>query len=192
MVLLPSAKASKCWPFNGTQSGVVIMRTKKPIPVALHKLHGEPGRRPTVDSEPEGVGDIWAPPAWFDDQQREQWHYSAEHAPVGLLTGTDREILVVWVVAAVEHARACLKVRELGQVVSTREGGVMQNPYLGVMNRQAHIMLRAASELGFSPAARAGLGRMAPEFDPHAPSLGQPRNNARLAAYLDRKPDKLN
>jgi hypothetical protein len=68
----------------------------------------------------------------------------------------------------------------------------MQNPYLGVMNRQAHIMLRAASELGFSPAARAGLGRMAPEFDPHAPSLGQPRNNARLTAYLDRKPDKLN
>jgi hypothetical protein len=60
------------------------------------------------------------------------------------------------------------------------------------MNRQAHIMLRAASELGFSPAARAGLGRMAPEFDPHAPALGQPRNNARLAAYLDRKPDKFN
>jgi hypothetical protein len=83
-------------------------------------------------------------------------------------------------------------VHELGQVVSTREGGVMQNPYLGVMNRQAHIMLRTASELGFSPAARAGLGRVAPEFDPRAPSLGQPRNNTRLAAYLDRKPDKLN
>jgi len=62
------------------------MRTKKPIPAALHKLHGEPGRRPTVDTEPEGVGDIWAPPGWFDDQQREQWHYGAEHAPAGLLT----------------------------------------------------------------------------------------------------------
>jgi hypothetical protein len=91
------------------------MRTKKPIPAALHKLHGEPRRRPTVDTEPEGVGDIWAPPGWFDDQQREQWHYGAEHAPAGLLTGTDREILVVWVVAAVEHARACQKVRELGR-----------------------------------------------------------------------------
>jgi P27 family predicted phage terminase small subunit len=168
------------------------MRTRKPIPVALHKLHGKPGRRPIEVCETAGVGDIWAPPTWFDDQQREQWHYSSEHAPPGLLTGTDREILVVWVVAAVEHARACQRVRELGQVVSTREGGVMQNPYLGVMNRQAHIMLRAASELGFSPAARAGLGRMAPVFDPHAPALGQPRNNARLAAYLDRKPDKLN
>jgi P27 family predicted phage terminase small subunit len=162
------------------------------IPWLCTKLHGKPGRRPFKVDELAGVGDIWAPPGWFDDQQHHQWHYSVEHAPPGLLGGTDREILVVWVVAAVEHARACQKVRELEQVVTTREGGVMQNPYLGVMNRQAHIMLRAASELGFSPAARAGLGRMAPEFDPHAPSLGQPRNNARLARYLDAKPDKLN
>jgi len=167
------------------------MRTKKALPVALEKLHGRPSRRKLPDSEPEGVGDLWAPPTWFDDEQRAQWHYTVEHAPPGLLTGTDREIVVVWVVACVEHARANAKVRELGQVVTTREGGVMQNPYLGVMNRQAHLMIRCASELGFSPAARTALGRMGGP-DLHAPPLGQPRNNGRLAQYLDAKPDRLN
>src|SRR5690242_9501005 len=85
VVLVPAANASKYTARSGTHRGLRNMRTKKSIPVALHKLHGKPGRRPLDTEEPEGVGDIWAPPAWFDDQQREQWHYSAEHAPPGLL-----------------------------------------------------------------------------------------------------------
>ena len=33
-------------------------------------------------------------------------------------------------------------------------GQPMQSPYLPVVNRQAHIMLKAAEQLGFTPAAR--------------------------------------
>lgn len=162
-------------------------------PKILEALHGKPGRRPISTSEPDGVGDIWAPPSWFDAAQRLQWDYAVAHSPPGLLTGTDREVLVIWTVACVEHAKAVLKVRELGQIVQTALGNAIQNPYMAIVNKQAFIMLRAGAEMGFSPAARSIIGRGAMEQPQGsgAPTLGQPRNSSRLAAYLDAKPDKL-
>lgn len=166
--------------------------TNRATPTALKLLRGNPGKRRIADEEPEGVGDVWAPPGWFDDQQRAQWDYAVEHAPPGLLTGTDREVLVIWVVASIEHARACEKLRELGQIVQTKDGNAIQNPYMAIVNKQAFLMLRAGAEMGFSPAARATLGQRGMESQHGSPSaLGQPRNNSRLARYLDQKPDKL-
>jgi P27 family predicted phage terminase small subunit len=165
-------------------------RGPKKIPTVLKELHGNPGKRALPVDEPDGVGDLWAPPAWFDDEQRDQGNYAIDHAPPGLLTGTDREVLVVWVVACVEHAKAVQEVRALGQVVKTKDGNAIQNPFLPVVNRQAMIMLRAGAEMGFSPAARASLGNA-------APALGDGpgrriRGESELDRYLALKPDKLN
>ena len=49
--------------------------------------------------------------------------------------------------------RAVLEVRKMGQVVKTRDGNAVQNPFLGIMNRQALLMAKFGSELSFSPAA---------------------------------------
>lgn len=161
-------------------------RTKPRTPAALVKLRGNPAHRAIVD-EPEGQGELWAAPDWFDDEQRDAWRYAVDHAPVGLLSGTDRDVMAVWVVATVEHRRAALEVARLGQVVQRPDKSVGINPYMRVMNAQAAIILRTCQEIGFSPAARAHLGARAPE-------LGRPGSviNGELAAYLDEKPDKLN
>lgn len=165
---------------------------RKPTPTVLKQLHGNPGKRALPVDEPEGVGDLWSPPSWFDDQQREQWHYAVDHAPPGLLTGTDREVLAIWCVACVEHAKAAQEVRKLGQVVKTKDGNAIQNPFMGIMNRQAMVMLKAGSEMGFSPAARASLGSAAPEFNDAG--SGRPARTIKgsLASYLEQKPDSLN
>jgi P27 family predicted phage terminase small subunit len=136
---------------------------------------------------------VGEPPTWFDDEQRDQWNYAIDHAPPGLLTGTDREVLVVWVVACVEHAKAAQEVRKLGQVVKTKDGNAIQNPFLPIVNRQALIMLKAGSEMGFSPAARASLGSAEPAFNGDRPATGRTRRvvEGSLAAYLALKPDKL-
>jgi hypothetical protein len=65
----------------------------------------------------------------MDEQQREQWNHIVGHAPPGLLTGTDREILATFVNACVEYARAVVEVRAIGQVVKTKDGNPLQNPY---------------------------------------------------------------
>ena len=165
-------------------------RGPKKIPTVLKELHGNPGKRALPVDEPDGVGDLWAPPAWFDDEQRDQWNYAIDHAPPGLLTGTDREVLVVWVVACVEHAKAAQEVRKLGQVVTTKDGNAIQNPFLPIVNRQALIMLKAGSEMGFSPAARASLGSAAPAFG-DGPGRPRIRGESELDRYLALKPDKL-
>jgi P27 family predicted phage terminase small subunit len=157
----------------------------KNTPSHLRLLHGNPSRLPPPVDEPQGVGVLWAPPDWFDDEQRAQWHYAIENAPPGLLTATDREVLIIWTVACVEHARATQEVRKLGQVVKTREGDAIQNPFLPIVNRQALIMMRAGAEMGFSPAARSSLGRWGEPL-PAGQIAGTP-----LAAYLEAKPDKL-
>ena len=78
-------------------------------------------------------------------------------APPCLPTGTDREVLAVWVVACVEHARAAAG----GQVVKIKDG---------IVNLQAFIMIRRAGEPGFAPSVLASLG-MIEESGRGAPSL---------------------
>jgi hypothetical protein len=47
-------------------------RGPKRIPTLLKELHGNPGKCAPPFDEPQGVGDLWGPPVWFDDEQREQ------------------------------------------------------------------------------------------------------------------------
>jgi P27 family predicted phage terminase small subunit len=133
------------------------------------------------------VGVLWSPPPWFDDEQRAEWNWALESAPPGLLTETDRPCLVIWCVASVEHARATQEVRRVGQVVKTKEGNAILNPFMGAMNRQALMMMRAGAEMGFSPSSRAALGRMGTDM----PASGGGQIEGKLAAYLAAKPDKL-
>jgi P27 family predicted phage terminase small subunit len=146
----------------------------KPQRAALKVLRGNPGKRRVPTNEPQGVGTLDIPPAWMDEQQRDQWFYSLQNAPPGMLTATDREILAVWVVACVEHSRAVVEVRRLGQVVKTKDGNVVNNPHLGIANRQAFIMIRTAAELGFTPSARASLGMIEESWRDGPRLIGEP------------------
>jgi hypothetical protein len=59
------------------------------------------------------------------------------------------------------------------------------------MNRQATLMVKFGSDLGFSPAARASLGSRVPEFSHDSPTGGRGRTADTLDAYLEQKPDRL-
>jgi P27 family predicted phage terminase small subunit len=159
----------------------------KPQPTHLRALHGNPSGKRLPVAEPQAMGVLWSPPDWLDDEQRAQWHYAIENAPPGLLTSIDRETLIIWTCASVEHAVAARLVRKLGQVVETKGGNMIQNPHLPVMNRQALLMLKSGGEMGFSPASRAAIGRSG---EPAQGRAGQIAGTP-LAAYLAEKPDKL-
>ena len=169
------------------------MKGRKKQPAVIAKLHGNTnklGKSKLAETiTVEGVGDLWAPPEWFDDAQRAQWNYALEHAPPGLLTGTDREVLTLWCVASVEYRIAAIHVRVQGQVLVNENGVVISNPYVRVMEKAVSQIMRLSSELGFSPSARASLGRAAPEF-----TVAQMKSTGRvvsgLSGYLDNDPDQ--
>lgn len=131
------------------------MRGRKPKPTWLKVVAGNPGRRPLNEDEPIPVGDLADAPEWMTETQKVGWRYAIEHAPLGLLKRLDRSVLVVWVVAEDLHRDAAEKVARFGSVIKMPGTGIpVASPYVGVLNKQAALMMKAASEMGFTPVAR--------------------------------------
>ena len=142
------------------------MRGRKPKPTALHHLEGTfnvTDHRHRA-AEPIASGDLLPdPPPWMTSDQQEVWRYVIAHAPKSLLKMIDRGALAVWVIAEDQHRVAALNQAALDAgtalplLTRDKNGLAVVSPYLGVINRAGLRMLRAASELGFSPAARPRL-----------------------------------
>jgi P27 family predicted phage terminase small subunit len=118
-------------------------------------VSGNPGKRPLNVDEPQPVGDLIEPPEWMSESQKDGWRYAIENAPQGLLKKLDRGVFQVWVIAEDAHREAAIKVAQYGQVIKAPITGTpMQSPYMAIQNKQAQVMMKAASELGFSPTSR--------------------------------------
>lgn len=130
------------------------MRGRKPKPTWLKVVAGNPGHRKLNDAEPEPTGDLTTAPAWMNEAQQAIWNDAIRQAPPGLLRELDESCLTVWVIAATMHREASQRVARQGTMVRAPSGYPIQNPYLAVVNKQAAIMLKAASEMGFTPSAR--------------------------------------
>jgi hypothetical protein len=70
-----------------------MKRGRVPKPVAQKIIEGNPGGRPLNLSEPEGVGEIGDPPSGWPDELKKIWHEIVFFAPVGVLKGSDRQLV---------------------------------------------------------------------------------------------------
>lgn len=123
-------------------------------PTALKLIECNRGKRPLNKREPKPRGNLYDPPEWLTDQQRVGWKYAIETAPLGLLKRVDRSTLVVWVIAEDLHRQAVEKINGGAMLIKTPNGMPIQSPYISIINKQASVMIRAASEMGFTPASR--------------------------------------
>ena len=135
------------------------MRGRKPVPTTLRILHGNPRRVPLPRHEPKPEGDQSDAPDWLNEGQRASWDYVMANAPPRLLKRIDRGTLVVWVVAEDLHRRAATAQCEQGllaEAISGKKGraSMIASPYIRIINQQAMIILKAATELGFTPVSR--------------------------------------
>jgi len=134
------------------------MRGRKPVPTHLKVIRGNPGKRPLNHDEPVPVGDLSDAPDWMSETQRSGWNYAIEHAPAGLLRKLDRSVLVAWTVAEDLHRRATEQVDKFGILTKAPHTGLpIQSPYLPIVNKQAALMMKAAEQLGFTPASRSRI-----------------------------------
>ena len=134
------------------------MAGRKPKPTMLKIIEGNPGKRPLNDREPKPTGDLVNPPEWLNDSQTEGWKYAIENAPKGLLKKLDQSVLITWVIAEDLHRQATIQLQKTGLLVRTpNTNQPMQSPYLPIINRQATLMMKAASEMGFTPTSRSRI-----------------------------------
>jgi P27 family predicted phage terminase small subunit len=103
-------------------------------------------------------GDLFEPPDWFSADQKEAWSYAIENAPRGVLRRIDKAVLAAFIIAQDVHQKASVAMQQTTLLVkSPKQDLPMQNPYLPIVNRQYQLMLRGASELGFTPCSRARI-----------------------------------
>jgi P27 family predicted phage terminase small subunit len=155
----------------------------RPKPTALHRLHGTGNatRLKSRNREPMPHEIEIPPPPHLTDEQVADWHYAVKHAPAGVIYACDRGTLEVYIVAADHHRTANQMLAKMDQnnewklLVQTTTvmdkngkqkagGNIVANPYLNVIAASGARMIRAATELGFTPAARPRL--ITQSFDP--------------------------
>lgn len=123
-------------------------------PTDLKKLEGNLGKRKLPENEPKPAGNLSAPPSYLGAEEKKEWKFLIKNAPFGLLKHLDTAVLEIFVIARIQHRIAVRELASEGQNIETSNGNIIQNPRVGVMNRQAEIMLKAASQMGFTPASR--------------------------------------
>ena len=161
------------------------MRGRIPKPTALKERQGNPGKRALNKGVSTMKQGVTRPPAHLSDAAKREWHRLKRRlTPAGLLTALDANVLALYCQAYGRWIEAEEQLARFGPVVKTKNGNLVQNPYLAVANRAMDQMLVYARELGMTPSARSRI-----QLPAHAagPSLAEElfRAASRMAAEKD-------
>lgn len=161
------------------------MRGRPPQPEAMRELSGShPERsRPDEPKTPDSAGATGSnnsehliAPDFLTDAERAHWDFAVQWAPIGVLKQIDRKALAEWCVAVQELEEGARALQREGRVVmqgggtretvkadgtrtiTTRSDIRVPNPWIRIRDSAFKRMMRAVSELGFTPVSRARLG----------------------------------
>ena len=108
----------------------------------------EPKPEPVVPECPAELGPV----------ARQEWdRLAGELGKLKILTALDRSALAAYCEAYALWAEAIEAIEKYGTMVKSPSGYPIQSPYVSIANRQAEIMMRIASEFGFTPASRSRI-----------------------------------
>jgi P27 family predicted phage terminase small subunit len=120
------------------------------ITSSQHKLPPE-----TKETKPTRILEC---PAELGPIARQEWdRIVGELTSLGVLSSFDRGPLAAYCIAYALWIEAIEMVQKHGAMIKSPKGFPIQSPYLSTVNRQAEIMLRIASEFGFTPASRSRI-----------------------------------
>lgn len=135
-----------------------MTRGRRPIPTRLKYLTGNPGKRPMNKFEPRPEPAIPECPQELGSSAKQEWdRLVGELAQLNLLTNLDRAALAAYCGAYALWADATEQIQKYGAMIKSPSGYPVQSPYIAIANRQAEIMIRIASEFGFTPASRSRI-----------------------------------
>ena len=134
------------------------MRGRKPKPTSVKILSGNPGKRALNHHEPKPLATVPECPSELNPAARTEWDRLVKDlAPLKMLTSLDRAALATYCQAYALWSEAIIAVHKFGAMVKSPSGYPMQSPYIAMANKQAEIMMRIASEFGFTPASRSRI-----------------------------------
>jgi P27 family predicted phage terminase small subunit len=134
------------------------MRGRRPKPTRMKVLTGNPGKRPLNENEPRPDVAIPDCPTELGPVAKREWErLVGDLAKLKLMTNFDRAMLAAYCGAYALWAEATEAIQKYGTMIKSPSGYPVQSPYVAIANRQAEIMMRIASEFGFTPASRSRI-----------------------------------
>jgi P27 family predicted phage terminase small subunit len=130
----------------------------RPLPTALHELHGNPSHKTLNKNEPHPRG-IPECPNHLDEEAKKEWkRISSELVRLNLLTVVDRAALAAYCASWSRWIDADSNVQKFGSVIkSPKSGFPIANPYVGISNRSLTLMHKFLVEFGLTPASRSKI-----------------------------------
>lgn len=127
-------------------------------PTMLKIVQGTARQDRLNQNEPVVVGDVSVTaPDYLTPDQAEEWEWFVKNCPPGMVKKLDSDTLANYVVAKCFWKQAVEGVRVFGMVITSPSGFPMPSPYSSEVKKYSVIMLRLASELGFTPASRSKI-----------------------------------
>ena len=135
-------------------------RGRKPQPVALKLLRGNPGKRPLGPPDTNLQIAPLEPPALLTGEAREKWLQTApELLAAGLLATIDRDALLAYCHAWARWRDAEAHLTKHGLVIAAPSGYPVQSPYLAISDRAVARMQALQTEFGMTPSSRSRVTR---------------------------------
>jgi P27 family predicted phage terminase small subunit len=133
-------------------------RGPKPTPTKILKMRGSWRAKRNPD-EPQYPVSVPTCPGHLNEEARKEWKRITRLLKVqGLITLVDRAALTCYCEAWSGLVRATEKVNQMGEVLKSKETGVIyQNPYLAIKNKAMEQINKFSSLFGLSPSSRVGL-----------------------------------
>jgi P27 family predicted phage terminase small subunit len=133
------------------------VRGRKPRPVELRLIEGNPGKRrlPTPLKIDRGLPE---PPDHLDVIGLAEWaRMSAELRANGLLTLSDRAALAAYCVAYSRWVKAEEEIKVRGLLYKKQSGDYVTSPFVLISNAAMTLMKGFLSEFGMTPVSRTRL-----------------------------------
>ena len=136
------------------------MRGRKPTPAVLKLAGGNRGHRRINRNEPKA--DMKAPPqpTFLNAEEKYAWKYVTEKLKsLNLLASSDLVAILSYChfFAQYTTAKKHLKASGEADVIETKTGRLVQNPWLKVVNEALRELNKVSSDLGLNAAARARM-----------------------------------
>jgi len=165
------------WPAFKPQTSVRLLRSRAKTPSRMTQRQHKDTHMQERETTPKGLKEITSsqhklPPETKETKPtrilecppelgpiaRQEWdRIVGELTSRGVLSSFDRGPLAAYCNAFALWLEATEAVQKYGAMIKSPNGYPTQSPYLSTVNRQAEIMLRIASEFGFTPASRSRI-----------------------------------
>jgi P27 family predicted phage terminase small subunit len=135
------------------------MAEQKTTPAGLKEIARSEHKRLSRTNEPTPPRILECPPE-LGPAARQEWdRIVGELMSKGVLSSADRGPLAAYCTAYALAMKALEMVHKHGAMIKSPNGYPVQSPYLSHLNKQTEIMIRIASEFGFTPASRSRIFR---------------------------------